>query len=179
MKLTQKKVVFRCKDRGGEPAHVTMAQSCQESSLRTKLVCLALIYMWHRTEACAGGAPRARSGIGGDIGEVAALWQVIYRLSQQPWKRTETGFQSDLIFVINHCQAIAKWITNRPRDDLLLAASANEHVFSGWWCRGCQLGLWSGQKPGGWYGGARGNDMYVDYTTGVSDNIYGEMSCCG
>lgn len=41
------------------------------------------------------------------------------------------GSQSELIFVINHCQAIGKWITNRHREDLLLAASANEHVLSG------------------------------------------------
>lgn len=40
--------------------------------------------------------------------------------------------------MINHCHAIGKWITNRHREDLLLAASANEHVVSE---GGCQLGL--------------------------------------
>lgn len=132
-----------------------MAQSCQESGFRTKLVCLALIYMWHRTEALTGGALRARPGISGGIAEVAALWQVIYRLSQQPWKCTETGFQSELIFVINHCHAIGKWITNRHREDLLWAASANEHVLSE---GGLSAGSVVKAETRGLAWGTRGND---------------------
>lgn len=34
--------------------------------------------------------------------------------------------------MINHCHAIGKCIANRRREDLLLAASANERVLSGW-----------------------------------------------
>lgn len=33
--------------------------------------------------------------------------------------------------MINHCHAIGKCIANRRREDLLLAASANERVLSG------------------------------------------------
>lgn len=66
---TKRKRNFRCNYSGEPSARGSDSRSCQESGFRIKLVCLALVYMWHQTEAFTGGAPRGRPGISGSIGE--------------------------------------------------------------------------------------------------------------